>query len=824
MGSTNSFRKDDFVSEIAIYNSVLRAQELCERLGLEVENNKILCPLHNEDNPSVQIYDDHLYCFGCGTYISPIKLVMEVNGCGFKQAIERIATEAGLPKPNLNGDSESHYKAVGDISDTYNQVFQDSLEHPEKAITYLEGRGLDRKLLTGRVGYLSHYYKPKDKEAAVRAGLISRNGNFLLTGRVIISITFQGQIVGLYGRVLDEDTIPRHIYPSTTTPAMPAALWNLDKCRKKTEIHLCESIIDALTLVQHGYDAMGLFGTQGLTEARLVLLKRSKIKKVNLVFDTDKNGSGQKASLEVGDKLFRSGFVVSIVALPLPDGDSKTDLNSYFMDHSLDEFKSLPVKDFFDCLLESVPTTGTPQSKYKALQPILELISEQPELTWEDYAKVIRERVQTYSLSSLLEEIRKIQQGTKESSKQKFRPLIHARTIVEAQPVLFSNGAYHIYKDGAYRYWYSEELDGEITCLLGSDALPHQLDAIKRMLKGETFVRPDIVNRSGLLNLKNGILNLETGEFMDHSPGLFSTIQSDVAFDPSATWHLWKKFLDEVLPELDKQLLLCEIFGYCLTTSIAYHKAFFFLGEGANGKSVVMAVLEALAGIENCSALMLSDLRERFRLAELDGRLINIVSEVEAKSLVDDAKFKSIVAGDPQVGERKNQDPFKFRPFAKWIVACNSLPATRDRSYGYERRIVILPFEKTVPKEERNPNLAKELIESELSGILNWAIGGYRRLQENKAFTIPQASKEALDEYKEQIDPILTFIYEHLSRTETGGTLLKKINRIYRMWAEENGYKPVSSGLLRKGIEKELGVKGKSRNEGKFLPVLLKEE
>jgi putative DNA primase/helicase len=239
---------------------------------------------------------------------------------------------------------------------------------------------------------------------------------------------------------------------------------------------------------------------------------------------------------------------------------------------------------------------------------------------------------------------------------------------------------------------------------------------------------------------------------------------------------------------------------------------------------VFLAVLEALAGVENCSALMLSDLRERFRLAELDGKLINIVSEVEAKSLVDDAKFKSIVAGDPQVGERKNEHPFKFRPFAKWIVGCNSLPATRDRSYGYERRIVILPFEKIVPKEKRNPNLAKELISSELSGILNWAIGGYRRLQDNKGFTRPEASENALNEYKEQIDPILVFINENLSRADTGGTMLKKINRTYRMWAEENGYKPVSSGLLRKGIEKELRIKGKHRKDGQFLPVLLKDD
>ena len=467
MDSTISTKKDNFYAEIATYNAALSASELCERLGLEIENGKILCPLHAEDNPSAHVYDDHVFCHGCGTYVSPIRLVMAVNDCAFQESIRWIAKEAGLPEPSLNGDSEARYNEVQRVSETFNQVFKDSLEHPEKAIAYLEGRGLDPRPLKGKVGHLPYSYKPKDKEAAVRAGLISRNGNFLLSGRLVILITLHGQIVSLYGRSLDDDTIPNHIYPATTDPPMPAALWNFDNCKKKEEIWVCEAVLDALTLVQHGYNTVALSGTQGLTDARLELLKKSAIKKIILIFDADKNRSGQMAALEVGDKLFREGFVVSILALPLPDGQSKTDANSYFQDHTLDDFKSLPVKDFFGCLLESVPANGSPQARYKALQPILELVSAQPELTWEDYAKSIRERVPGYSQSSLLEEIRKIQQGTKESSKQKFRPLLFAQQIIQTQPVLFSNGAFHHYDGGVYRYWYSEELDKEITELLG---------------------------------------------------------------------------------------------------------------------------------------------------------------------------------------------------------------------------------------------------------------------------------------------------------------------------------------------------------------------
>jgi putative DNA primase/helicase len=221
---------------------------------------------------------------------------------------------------------------------------------------------------------------------------------------------------------------------------------------------------------------------------------------------------------------------------------------------------------------------------------------------------------------------------------------------------------------------------------------------------------------------------------------------------------------------------------------------------------------------------MLSDLKDKFRFAGLDGKLVHIAQEIEAKSLLADAKFKSVVAGDVQIGERKFQQDFKFCPFAKWVISCNSLPASRDRSYGFERRIIILPFKKLVPPEERNPNLAREIIEEELPGVLNWAIGGYRRLEANKCFTTPAASKKALQEYKDQIDPLLLFIEERLSKSKNEITPLKEIYSVYKHWSDDYGYKPVSSRSLRESIEKEFKVEKSRQNRGIYLPVVLVDE
>ena len=221
---------------------------------------------------------------------------------------------------------------------------------------------------------------------------------------------------------------------------------------------------------------------------------------------------------------------------------------------------------------------------------------------------------------------------------------------------------------------------------------------------------------------------------------------------------------------------------------------------------------------------MLTDINHNFRLAELNGKLVNIVVETEAKSLLADARFKAIVSGDVQTAERKYGHPFKFRPFAKWIIAANNLPATRNKSFGFERRILILPFNRKVPPERINLNLAKEIIEQELSGILNWAIAGHLRLENNKNFTNPAASKKALAEYKEQIDPILLFIEERLSKSKNEITPLKEIYSVYKHWSDDYGYKPVSATSLRGSIEKKLKIEKCRQNRGIYLPVVIVDE
>ncbi len=814
-------------NDLDIYRNALSMRDACERLGIEVNGTGFIsCRLHTEKTPSMKLYGDHLYCHSCGGRLDPIGLVQHVEGCDFWGAVNRIADTANLPRPHRDPEAQKRYEKIQSVSDIYAQIFHDSLKDPKPAIAYLEKRGISRRTAVRNVGYLPANYKPSKVEAARQAGLYSQRGNFLFSGRLVIPITDRGQVVSLYGRALDDKRIPKHLYPGTTDPPMPATFWNLDACRNQKEIYLPESIIDAMTLIDQGIkNCAGLFGTQGLTDARLNALKKTIIEKITLCFDNDRNGAGQEAALKRGEKLFRAGYDVRILELPMEAGQDKTDVNSYFQNHDLEEFRQLPVRDFLACRLAAISPDLSPWDKYKALAPVLALISEQPELLWKAYISTVNGSFPEFDKRKLEKEVfqhRKESQEIKEASKR-FLPLAYVEKIRQEAPVICFDGRYYRYENGVYSPWYAEEVDQATIDLIGPETQGNQLDSVRKFLSSLCFVRPEKVNPRGLLNLKNGILDMESGEFKPHSPDHLSTVQSQTSFETGAKCSLWLRTVKEILPDAESQRLLYQIFGYCLTPDNSHQKGFIFYGDGANGKSVITDVLEALAGSENCSALHLSDFKERFRLAELQNRLINLSTEVEAKGLVDDARIKGIITGDPLTAERKNQQPFVFRPFVKLIVSCNNLPQTTDRSYGYFRRWIILPFTKTFSAANRDRRRAKTIIETELSGVLNCAIGGYKSLKDMGSFIEPKASTEAQEEYRRQSDPTIDFVDENIRilSSESNGAGLQEIYEAYKKWTTQNGNKPLGRNKFYEALERTTKRKASEPSDkagGKFIP------
>ena len=268
-------------------------------------------------------------------------------------------------------------------------------------------------------------------------------------------------------------------------------------------------------------------------------------------------------------------------------------------------------------------------------------------------------------------------------------------------------------------------------------------------LKTETFKKPDDIKTVQCLNLKNGLFDIDTYELKSHTPDVFSINQLNVNYDANARCDLWFKSLGEIFENDAERIgLLQEYFGYCLTRETDYEKALFLNGEGANGKTVILYVLEQLLGKENISSVPLEKFNDFHYLARLSGSLANISIETNAKSEVYDNTFKAVVTGDTISADAKYGQPFEFKPFCKLVFSTNNMPRVDDKTEGFYRRLLIIRFERQFSKEERDPKLKYKIVKGELDGVFIWALEGLRRLRKRGYFDDSRLMEDEIINYR----------------------------------------------------------------------------
>lgn len=262
-----------------------------------------------------------------------------------------------------------------------------------------------------------------------------------------------------------------------------------------------------------------------------------------------------------------------------------------------------------------------------------------------------------------------------------------------------------------------------------------------------------------------------------------------------------------------------ELFGYALTQSTQYQKAFMLTGTGANGKSTFINLLTFFVGEGNVSNVSLQDLSggNRFKAAQLLDKLVNTFPDLSPKALEDSSVFKAIVSGDRFSAEFKGQDSFDFRPFAKLIFSANTIPHSRDIGYSFFRRWVILPFPNTFePGGNTDERLIDKLTtETELSGLLNLAVAGLRRLEKQNAFTVNDSTATALEKYRLATDNVATFIAEMcvVGNDHKCGTA--QLYSAYTAWCEDWGMKRCGKKTFNERMEAQVEKIERRREGGK---------
>jgi P4 family phage/plasmid primase-like protien len=320
--------------------------------------------------------------------------------------------------------------------------------------------------------------------------------------------------------------------------------------------------------------------------------------------------------------------------------------------------------------------------------------------------------------------------------------------------------------------------------------------------------------RRNYVSMANGILDVESvlAEkdldecLLPHTPKWFSSICLPYKFDADATCPKWEAFLEKNL-ELDPERIkiLQEWAGYLLLPDTGEQKFLVLEGEGANGKSVYCAAINAMLGGDNCSHIPLELFADRFAKSQTLGKLVNISADVGELDKVAEGYLKSFTSGDVMYFDRKGIPGVDCTPTARLMLACNNRPRFSDRSSGIWRRMLLIPWRITIGSRDRIRNMDKPWWweqSGELPGIFNWALIGLERLRKQQGFTDSHLSSEALEDYKIESNPARAFLLENLEPTEDGGVKATLIYKLYSKWAVENGYRALGERLFGKEVKR----------------------
>ena len=259
----------------------------------------------------------------------------------------------------------------------------------------------------------------------------------------------------------------------------------------------------------------------------------------------------------------------------------------------------------------------------------------------------------------------------------------------------------------AMQFENKKKIDAAIALIVG---IPQAL------VTSQDFDKPDTAH---LLNVKNGTVNLKTGELLPHNPEHYITHCANVEYDPNAKSALVDNFLQKILPDEGTRSAILRFLGYALTGSVTEESAMFARGEGLNGKSTLTKTLQAIlgdyAGSIN-SDVLLSAFHQKDAesanpaVANLRGLRLVIGSDLKGGCKIDDSTIKRLCSRDKITARKLHENPIEFTPTHKLWISGQYYPELKNvDDNGVNRRLVLVEFTQTF--DENNPDCDPHLEE-----------------------------------------------------------------------------------------------------------------
>jgi P4 family phage/plasmid primase-like protien len=296
-------------------------------------------------------------------------------------------------------------------------------------------------------------------------------------------------------------------------------------------------------------------------------------------------------------------------------------------------------------------------------------------------------------------------------------------------------------------------------------------------------------NDPWLLNTPRGIVSLRDGRLGPHYRGAYMT--KSAAASPQGDCPTWRQFLDTITGgDASLQAYLQRVAGYCLTGDIREHALFFAHGTGANGKSVFVNTLTEILGdyAQTAGMDMFMDSRNDrhpTELADLRGARLIVANETEQGRRWAESRIKSLTGGDRIRARFMRQDFFEYSPQFKLMVVGNHRPSIRNLDEAMRRRLQLIPFAVTIPKEKRDQRLPQRLLD-ERDGILAWALEGCL-LWQAEGLSPPDCVRAATDEYFEAEDAVARWLEDNCELGDKLESSSADLFADWSRWCSANG-------------------------------------
>ncbi len=359
------------------------------------------------------------------------------------------------------------------------------------------------------------------------------------------------------------------------------------------------------------------------------------------------------------------------------------------------------------------------------------------------------------------------------------------RTLSDTKEILWEHGS-------VFRYGGEERINMMLEELGGPVVDNGTRREVIERIKIKTYIEREEFDKDPLLrSVKNGIVDLRTGERYDHDPEKYPSLtqiphnyytpeemNQRLAARPKGSQFLCKKivfeFLCNVMDRSDVRLAI-DYWGYCLIGDQRFQKSLMNIGPPDSGKSKHLDITRAFLGEKNMSHKSLKELTQnRFAKADLYGKLANSCADISSAKLRDIEAFKLIASGDDISAEKKGRDPFSFKPIAKLMYSANTPPLPDEElDDAYYKRWIPLVFgmydKDFLDKSKKvtiNPYLLHEILEdeNELSDLLYLAVQAAKKLVRERWFSGGQRTRDIdiiREEYLRKAMPVKAWVEDN---------------------------------------------------------------